>query len=114
MIIGFFYFNEGQRHAVDKQRDIRPELVVTALTGQFRYHMKTVVAEVAEVDQFYPGTGGEHPVKWFTQVFIVQRQGDIFQQPLYRTILNFGIDAPDTVWKQVRKNIGALIMSWFG
>ena len=50
-VVGFFDLDERQRHAVDEQGDVGPELIVTVLAGQLCDDMETVVVEVLEIDQ---------------------------------------------------------------
>ena len=50
-VVGFLDLDEDQRHAVDEQGDVRPELVVAVLAGQLGDDMEAVVVEVLEVDQ---------------------------------------------------------------
>ena len=50
-VVGFLDLDKRQRHAVDEQDDVGPELIVTVLAGQLCDDMETVVVEVLEIDQ---------------------------------------------------------------
>jgi hypothetical protein len=39
-VIGFFYFDERQRHAIDKKGDIGSEFIIPIFAGQFGHDME--------------------------------------------------------------------------
>ena len=107
------HFDEGQRHAVDQQGDVRAEFVFAVHERQFGDDMPTVVGEVVEIDHPQVAACGQTLVESLAQVFVLQVEMDVVEQAAQVGGICPRIDAGKRRQENVREDVVARIPSHF-
>jgi len=113
LIIRAFHFDKCQRDAIDQDRDVRAEFVLTIDAGKLGCYLPSVSFRMIEVNQRNAIVSFEQIiVELLTQIFCVQYLLEILKQSID---LNFGkrsaIQTADGITKCIDKDIGISVVS---
>ena len=75
LLFGFLTsVGEGERHAVDEQRDVWAEFVIAVLAGDFGDGVEGMTVEIFEVDELEAADVEQAFVKGFAEIFVFEQR----------------------------------------
>ena len=111
LIVRLFNLNKRQGHTIDQQNDVRTELIIAILIGQFRHHIEAISAVIFEINEAVAvDTIKQNVIKSTAQIVIGQFKGQFCQQSIH---IMFGqllaIDACNAFTEKAAENVGLLM-----
>jgi hypothetical protein len=102
-IVGFLHFHEEKWHAIDQERDVRTELIITVSVGEFGDDVESVVVKIFEVDEADPIGAEESLVEGLAEVFVVEEEGDFLKRAMDFVVGRGRVDAGEALLRGITR-----------